>query len=306
MTELPYKELLDNLYDGLYFVDTQRRITYWNAAAEKLTGYSAAEVLGCCCHDNLLCHVNERGENLCTGLCPLAKTIADGRQREADVFLRHKDGHRVPVQVRVAPVRDAAGAITGAVELFSNNTYRHLMRQRIRDLQHLSLIDQLTNIPNRRATEMHLHSWLDEFRRYQVPMGVLFCDIDNFKSINDTCGHEAGDLVLKTAAKTVVNALRPFDVVGRWGGEEFVCLIRNVTGELLHDIAERIRVLVAQSRVVPDQKELTFTVSIGATMARQDDTPDTVVKRADALMYAAKKQGRNRLCADFPHERHTA
>lgn len=300
MTKPHYKELLDNLYDGLYFVDTERRITYWNTAAEKLTGYSAVEVIGSFCHDNILSHVNSRGETLCKSLCPLAKTISDGGLREDDVFLHHKDGHRVPVQIRVAPVRNAAGAIIGAVELFSNNTSQHMMQQRIEELQHLSLIDPLTNISNRRAAEMHLHSWLDEFKRYRVPMGVLFLDIDNFKSINDTCGHDAGDMVLKTTARTVANTVRPFDVVGRWGGEEFICLIRTIPETLLAAVAKRIRALVAQSSVAVDQERLSFTISIGATMARQDDTPATLVKRADGLMYDAKKRGRNRLCADFP------
>jgi len=299
MTELHYKDLLDNLYDGVYFVDAERRITYWNGAAEKLTGYSAGEVICSFCFDNILAHVNDKGENLCRTLCPLARTLADGQQREADVFLRHKDGHRVPVQIRVTPVLDSSGAVTGAVELFSNNTHRLMVQQRIEELQRLSLIDPLTNVPNRRAAEIHINSWLAEFKRYGISMGVLFLDIDNFKTINDTCGHDAGDMVLKTAAQTVVNAVRPFDIVGRWGGEEFICLIRNVTEALLYDIAERLRVLVAKSCVTVNQKALSFTMSIGATMAHRDDTPASVVKRADELMYKGKKAGRNRLCADF-------
>src|SRR5215471_8894879 len=95
-----HARLLDHLYDAIYFVDPSRRITYWNEAAELLTGYSAQEAVGRPCSDNLLVHVNETGCALCTTACPLSDTLADGKRREADVYLRHKAGHRVPVSVR--------------------------------------------------------------------------------------------------------------------------------------------------------------------------------------------------------------
>ena len=100
-----FSELLDNLTDGVYFVDRERRIVYWNKAAERITGFSKSEVIGCRCLDNILTHVNEEGGNLCHSGCPLAQTIEDGKSRKADVFLHHKDGHRQPVLVGVAPVR---------------------------------------------------------------------------------------------------------------------------------------------------------------------------------------------------------
>jgi PAS domain S-box-containing protein len=117
-----YKHLLDNLYDGVYFVDRDRRITYWNRAAEELTGFSADEVVGRCCFDNLLNHTDHCGEQLCHGRCPLHFTIEDGVSREADVFLCHKQGHRVSVSVRAAPIYDDQGCIVGAIEIFSDNT----------------------------------------------------------------------------------------------------------------------------------------------------------------------------------------
>jgi PAS domain S-box-containing protein len=117
-----YKQLLDNLYDGVYFVDRDRRITYWNRAAEKLTGFSADEVVGRSCFDNILNHVDACGTDLCHGRCPLSFTMEDGCSREADVFLRHKRGHRVSVSVRATPISDDQGRIVGAIEIFSDNS----------------------------------------------------------------------------------------------------------------------------------------------------------------------------------------
>ena len=122
-----YHAILDNLYDGVYFVDRDRKITYWNKGAERITGYPAAEVVGSRCFDNILMHVDGHGTLLCKELCPLAATMLDGVERTADVYLQHKDGHRVSVNVRITPLRNEGGAVTGGVEVFTDNSqaFRH-------------------------------------------------------------------------------------------------------------------------------------------------------------------------------------
>ena len=116
-----HRRILDEIQDGVYFLDTDRRITYWNRGAERITGFKSDEVLGRCCSDNILMHVDHAGLQLCKGHCPAARTIADGSFQEDEVFLHHKQGHRVPVRVRTSPVRDEAGGIIGAVEIFNDN-----------------------------------------------------------------------------------------------------------------------------------------------------------------------------------------
>ncbi len=114
-----YKSVLDNLFDGVYFVDSERKITYWNKAAERITGFFEAEVVNLSCYDKILNHVDETGKQLCLNGCPLAEVLKDGNLREADVFLRHKAGHRVPVSIRITPIYDG-DRIVGAVEIFSD------------------------------------------------------------------------------------------------------------------------------------------------------------------------------------------
>jgi PAS domain S-box-containing protein len=111
--------VVDNLSDGIYFVDRRLRILYWNKGAEQITGFSAAEVVGHRCGLSLLNHCDEAGVDVCGKRCPLMATMRDGEQREAHVFLRHKDGHRRPVCVRAAALRDDGGKIVGAVETFT-------------------------------------------------------------------------------------------------------------------------------------------------------------------------------------------
>jgi diguanylate cyclase (GGDEF)-like protein/PAS domain S-box-containing protein len=288
-----YKSLLDNLYDGVYFVDRHRQITYWNKGAERLTGYKSEEVVGRHCADNILKHVDDNGGQLCKGLCPLSKTISTGTVHEAEVYLHHKDGHRVPVLVRLAPVHDSNGQIVGAVEVFSDNTSRVTAIKRVEALQGIAFLDALTGVGNRRYTEMNLQSRLEELRRYGWPFAVLFVDIDHFKRFNDKYGHNMGDEVLKTTAKTIVGSLRSFDFLGRWGGEEFLAIIENVDQIQVYGVANKLRSLVEQSALPVGLEKVRLTISIGATVARKDDTIESLISRADRLLYLSKSSGRN-------------
>jgi diguanylate cyclase (GGDEF)-like protein/PAS domain S-box-containing protein len=287
-----YKTLLDNLYDGVYFVDNDRTISYWNKGAERITGYAAAEVVGRRCSDDILMHVDREGNSLCLGLCPLADTMADGKARSSDVYLQHKDGHRVHVFVRVAPIHDERGEIAGGIEVFTDNT------PAAEALERLAFLDPLTGLANRRYAEITLNARLEELQRYGWRFGVIFIDIDNFKDVNDRHGHDAGDEVLKMVAKTLRNSVRTFDVVSRWGGEEYVAVIAHVEGGELAATANRCRALVEQSSL-PAARSIGVTISLGATLALQDDTMASLIKRADGLMYRSKAAGRNALTTDI-------
>ena len=288
-------DVLENLHDGLYFTDTHRVITFWNHAAERITGYTAAEVLGRSCAANILVHVDTDGRSLCRGLCPLAMTMADRVGREAEVFLRHKDGHRVPVLVRTGPLKDRAGQVVGGIELFTDLSNILANNSRVRELEQLALLDNLTQLANRTYLLREIEARFEEMRRYGIPFGLLFMDIDFFKRFNDTYGHDVGDEVLKLVASTFTANSRTFDVYGRWGGEEFVGVVRNIDADNLEALGNRMRVLVNQSFLMHDEARLGVSISLGATVAHRDDTAESLIKRADTLLYRSKKEGRNRL-----------
>lgn len=289
------ENIIDNLYDGLYFVDPERKITVWNKSAERITGYAKDEVVGRHCHDNILRHIDAEGRELCLDGCPLAQSIKDGRAREADVFLHHKSGFRVPVSVRISPVRDASGRITGAVEIFSDNSKRIEILKEMESLKKEAFVDHLTGIGNRRFGEMALERCLNDLERFQIPFGVIFFDIDRFKEFNDGFGHDAGDIVLQMTVNTVVNLLRKMDSVCRWGGEEFLIVLPRIDALALGEVAERVRAFVEQSWVDYGGNTLKVTVSAGATMAIVNDDPRRLVMRADELLYKAKFGGRDRV-----------
>jgi diguanylate cyclase (GGDEF)-like protein/PAS domain S-box-containing protein len=290
-----YRAVLDNIADGVYFCDRKRRITFWNQGAERITGYSAAEVEGQSCSGNLLVHVDEHGRSLCRGHCPVAATIEDGASRQAQVYVHHKEGHRVPILVRTRPIYGDDGRVDGVVETFSDNTALLDALQKVNELSAASETDPLTGIGNRRSMAARLQGLITENSRLRRHAGVLFIDIDRFKDVNDVYGHQTGDLVLRMVAGTLEHNLRATDTLARWGGEEFVAFVSRVNRKALGATADKLRALVESSFVTAGGQDVRVTISIGATLLRPDDTVETVIARADSLLYESKKAGRNRV-----------
>jgi diguanylate cyclase (GGDEF)-like protein/PAS domain S-box-containing protein len=293
-----YENLLDNLFEGLYFVDATRTIIRWNKAAENLTGFTSAEMLGKHCSDNLLNHVDQNGRQLCLSHCPLVKVMEEGVPLQQDVFLHHKSGHRLPVRVRINPLCDSQGKVVGAAELFSDLSEASGVMKQMEDLKRQALTDSLTGLPNRACLEGELERCLDEYKRYGWNVGLLFLDVDHFKAVNDTYGHDRGDDVLRLVATTLAQNCRASDIVGRWGGEEFVGLVRNANPKNLLQISERNRMLVEQSFILVDGRPLNVTISLGAVLARPGESADSLVRRADQLMFESKNKGRNCVSSD--------
>jgi len=293
-----YQTIIDHLAEGVLVVDATARITFWNPGAEKLTGFPASRILGTSYHGQLLQHVDEYGRPPTPEICPVMRTLADGEAHDADMYLLLHDGSRLPVSVRVSPIRDADGNVIGAIEAFNDNTEKAAALARARGFEEMAFIDSLTGLGNRRFTEANLRIWLDQMLRYSWPFGVMFVDLDHFKRINDNLGHDIGDEVLKMVGRTMLQNSRPFDVLGRWGGEEFIAIVVNVTEAHLLAIANRFRALVEQTSLDTGQGTVRITVSVGATLARPGDTIDRLIKRADTLMYRSKAAGRNCVTID--------
>ncbi len=290
-----HETLLDSLFDGVYFVDLNRKILYWNKGAEKLTGYSAEEVVGRSCNDNILMHTDETGRLLCLTGCPISQTMSDGQRREKDIYLRHKLGHTIAISVRAAPITDRQGEIIGAVEVFHDITAKKRIERRVGELEGLVYLDALTGVPNRRYMELKVQQAVQEAAQFDRRMGLMMIDLDDFKQVNDHHGHDIGDLALKMLSKLLSQSLRSSNVMGRWGGEEFLVIVSGTTPEGLRAYAERCRKDIAWTKVPVPGGEVQLTASIGATMIAPQDSQHSVVKRADELMYRSKVEGRDRV-----------
>jgi diguanylate cyclase (GGDEF)-like protein/PAS domain S-box-containing protein len=292
--EMNYNDLITRLFEGVYIVDSSRKILFWNSGSEAITGYQQEEVVNKHCFDNILDHVDENGVNLCKNGCPLHKTLETGEILENNVFLRHKNGYRVPISIRTMPLYDQDGNIVAAIEVFHDNRMHGDVMTENRRLQLLLIKDELTGAYNRRYTSHQIQALINEYNTFQTPFAVLFIDIDHFKQINDVYGHNIGDDVLRTVSTTIQHTIRQDDFLGRWGGEEFIVVLKHVQHKDLILIAEKIRLLVEKSTTRATNDEIHVTISIGGTSYQDGYTIDQLIEEADHAMYQAKQQGRNR------------
>ncbi|MBI3907880.1 MAG: GGDEF domain-containing protein [Pseudomonas fluorescens] len=171
-------------------------------------------------------------------------------------------------------------------------------------IQAQAILDSLTELPNRRGFDLLAAQAMQEARREPKPLTALLLDLDHFKALNDTYGHLAGDQVLIGFARDLESCLRHSDIVCRWGGEEFIVLLKDTDGKTGLMIAEKIRQHVEQQRYAYNGKALQLTVSIGLTTLQPDDTLHSLLSRADHAMYRAKQSGRNRTCVEMSHSVH--
>jgi diguanylate cyclase (GGDEF)-like protein/PAS domain S-box-containing protein len=289
-----YREILNSLQDGIYFVDRQRTIAFWNSGAEQISGFSRLYALGKSCNDNLLMHVDENGQPLCQTRCPLSLTMEDGQVREMFVFLHHADGSRIPVWLRVSPLRTDKGEITGAAEIFSDRPTLAGAFDHVQYLERLAAVDPQVNIANRRYTETHLGARLMEARRFGVRMGLVMIEIDHFHRITQTYGHEIGTRVLQMVVGKLVANLKPFDFIGRWSNENIVVLLNNIDEGKLRERAEFLRQLIERSFLMVG-KPIRVTVSMGASFYTLEDSLAGWIERTYRLLEQSCEMGRNRV-----------
>ena len=173
-----------------------------------------------------------------------------------------------------------------------------LIRRYQRRIERLAATDQLTELPNRRGFEMLAGQAIEEARREQQPLSAIVIDLDHFKTLNDTHGHMAGDVVLKGFANQLRASLRRSDIVCRWGGEEFIVLFKNTALDTAQQLAEKLRAQLEQQHFFWEDKALKVTISIGLTNLTGGEGLDGLIARADRALYRAKQSGRNRIASE--------
>jgi len=288
-----YKSLLDHLKDGVFFVDRTRKITFWSKGAERITGCTAKEVVGRICSETAIIHLDKKGFNLCEGQCPLLEAIDEGREVEMESFLSHKKGHLVPMVTQAVPIRDAKGRISGAVEILRENSHEVAALQKIDKLEKMVMLDPLTGLGNRRYIELTLKTGLERMKRYHWPIGVLLVDIDDLEKLNRRYGREFGDEIIRTLSRTFLGNARSFDFIGRWGEDEFIAILENVTEKQLSSIAEKFRFTAEHSLTFSESGDVQTTVSIVGQVAGPDKTPTSLIQDLKDILPECKHKGGN-------------
>ncbi len=268
--------LFDQLREAVYVVDRERRIVFWNSAAERLTGYLRQDVTGRLCYGDILMHCDAQGNSLCGAGCPLARVVEEGKSHDAILFLRHRHGHRVPVHVRAHPIH-ANGGIVGAVEIFDEAPA--IIRDEAHELEALGCLEPGMGVLTRSAGELRLRQQLLEIGSFGGAAGWLRLGLKDPGPLTQRYGHAAPDAAMGLVARTVRGALSGVDSVARWGAHDFRVLISRCGAERLAETRDLLRMLVRNSEFEWWGQPVRVDAEVHGTLATVGDTPDTVEAR---------------------------
>ena len=213
-----------------------------------------------------------------------------------------------PTEKLMESLKAVASGVRGSVEnlrshqksavsqLSASHAEIERLKGELKRRQEEAIIDELTAIYNRRAFNKRLKEEIARLARYKTPFSLIIFDIDHFKRFNDTCGHLAGDEVLRTVAEVVGKATRQTDFLARYGGEEFAIIAANTSIQSAAVVAEKVREKVAEIQFVYDGKSISVTISLGVAECATRDSSASLIKRTGACLYSAKAGGRNKVC----------
>jgi diguanylate cyclase (GGDEF)-like protein/PAS domain S-box-containing protein len=278
--------------EGMMITDANSVILRVNNSFSEITGYSAEEAVG------QLPHLLKSGRHDEAFYAAMWKSINNNGSWHGEIWNRRKNGEIFPEYLTVTAVKDESGAVTNYVTTFSDITKS---KAAVDEIKHLAFYDPLTRLPNRRLLLDRLKQALASSARSGMEGALLFIDLDNFKTINDTQGHNVGDRLLQQVARRLESCVREGDTVARLGGDEFVVMLEDLsknTGEAAawtKVVGNKIIAILCQPYLF-DGHEYLSTPSIGATLFNDHYQPrEELLKQADIAMYQAKKGGRNTL-----------
>ncbi|HEX3825471.1 MAG TPA: EAL domain-containing protein [Mycobacteriales bacterium] len=277
--------IVESSCDAILTTASNGTILTWNRGAEELFGFSAREVVG---RDfSRLQPAGTRPE-----MHSILLTIwAGGTVRGLETVRYRKDGARISVSLTVSPIFDNDGRIIAASAIVRDISDRRRLEQ---ELTRQAMHDALTGLPNRTLLIDRLSQALASAGRRGAPVAVLFCDLDNFKTVNDASGHDAGDALLVEVARRLRATIRPADTVARFGGDEFVVVCEDADAIGAQQVAERVAATLREPIILSGQR-LFITASIGiAVSPTLPAHPETLLRSADSAMYDAKAHGRAR------------
>lgn len=261
--------------------DPNGNIQYVNRKFTQLTGYTSEEVIG---KNPSILKSNKMPDEIYKDMWDV---IISGREWSGEIINKKKNGEYYWEKTLIGPIKNLEGVITHFVSVKEDVTERKMMEEA---LKRLSTTDKLTQAYNRTKFDEIILKEFAFSKRHNKPLSLIMIDIDHFKSINDTFGHNTGDYVLKTVSGIIKNTIRETDYLVRWGGEEFLVLATNTRLDEVKELSERIRNEI--EKYTFDQGKT--TTSLGITQYKTGDTVHNFLKRADEALYLAKKNGRNR------------
>ncbi|NVN90275.1 MAG: GGDEF domain-containing protein [Desulfuromonadales bacterium] len=297
MKQSEFAQIFDTVNIGLVILDKEIRVRYWNRWMSARSGIPADQIIGEPIFD-FFPHLSTPSFNRnCKTVLSFGNFAFFSQKLHRFLFPFKPDssfGYHFDLMQQsctMGPLRGEDNSISSLFLIVQDVTELATYEQKLIEM---NTIDALTGIANRRSLETRLKEECDRHSRYSRSLSVLMIDIDFFKKVNDTHGHQGGDLVLKNVASKAVSSIRKTDFVARYGGEEFSCLLPETDGIAAEIVAENLRVQIEELENHFHNNLIKVTISIGISSLGPGDCPETLLKRADEALYQAKRSGRNR------------
>jgi diguanylate cyclase (GGDEF)-like protein/PAS domain S-box-containing protein len=290
-----YRFVLESLPTGVYVVDRNRRILFWNAGAERICGYLRQDVVGRFLREHLLATSEEAEVANGEEYDPLNLVLRDGKSSTAHVSILHKEGYRIPIILQTVPIRDERGTVIGAAECFEQNLSASERTRRKTAPGRLVCLDEVTGLPSKSSMEADLREHLTVFAERHADFGILLIEVDQLDLLRATRGPSVVPSILRVVSHSIENCLRPTDVVGAWSNHRFLAVLAECREADLEAVANRIRKMIGQSEVEWWGDRFAVTAALGGAGCRAEDTLELLVERSEQSLLESASAGGNRV-----------
>jgi two-component system, cell cycle response regulator len=288
-----YQTILDGMQTGVYIVDRNRRIRFWNEGAEQITGYLRQDVVGRFLRDHFLTPADKEKDLDCDPEDPISLAFRDGKPSTMEVSILHKDGYRVPIVLRTLPIRNTRGAVVGAAESFERNRSASEWSRRHSTFADFGCLDAVTGVAAKSFMETQLREHLVTFAEYHIPFGILLVQIDHLDEFRASRGPGVVPTILRIIAQSVENTLRPTDLVGVWGQNQFIAILLQCRESEVALVGERIRKTIGQAEIEWWGDKFSVTSPVGGAGCRPGDDVEGLVARASISLQESILKGGN-------------
>ncbi len=282
-----YRNLLEELPAGICVVDRSRRVVLWSRGAEDLTGYLSQEAMGRECGAGLLAHCDLEGLPFCGERCPLNLAVRDGRSSQSDVFLLHKDGSRLPVRLKTAPVHGNDGRVLGASALFLERAPRAAEPPD----ECCDDIDPETQLPGPRGLSRLIAAAFRRMESSGEGFGVLLFEIDGLNELLHLDGRNGLGGVFHTIGRTLARNIGPGESMGRWSHNRLLGIVKCCSPAALHGHAEYLQKVASLASAPWWGERISVTVSVGGAPASQGEASASLIGRAEQALSAGTGPG---------------
>jgi diguanylate cyclase (GGDEF)-like protein len=303
-----FREVLEHLPTAVYFVDAEEKIRFWNDGAEKITGYLRQDVVGRFCRENILStrtpgvvehsapaqplpaeqalpHAGDTATPVSPS--PFLKALRDGHVSEAEMFLHHHDGHRIPVRLRAIPIRDDNGTVIGVVETFDASIGNTDWDRRLNRLSRYGALDEPTGVLSASVMQTQLQKGLEMFEKHRLPLSILLVEIKQFEQLINKFGPLVVSAALRATAQTIESFIRPSDFIGRWDEYRLLVILTECSPFELPAVINKLKTRAGPIELRWWGDYMALALSLGGASAQHGDTPEPLLARAAKLLEGA-------------------